>query len=172
MPVVFPRVSVTIVDRRSQRTLERYGLALPDFSGGSEEAVEALYSRLARELTQFPVAESLTYATADLNQVADELLPLADEIDPTLNGSAEALRARLHNALARFEKKLMRAEKRKHAEIGLQLRTAAARLFPNGRQQERTLATVHLANAYGPNVIQRLLEDLDLNVEEHQVLYW
>lgn len=172
MPIVFPRVSATIVDRRSYRTLQRYGLNLPDFSGGSEEAVEALYSRIVRELTQFPVAEAMTYATADLNHVADELLPLANEIDPTLNGSTEALRAGLHKVLARFEKKLVRAEKRKHEEIGRQLRYAASRLFPTGHQQERTLATIHLAWNYGPNVVQRLLVNLDLNVTEHQVLYW
>ena len=59
MPVAVPRAGFTILDQRSAKQIERYGLSLPDFFQGEE----ALRDRIARELTPPTLSGAIKDAT-------------------------------------------------------------------------------------------------------------
>lgn len=72
-----------------------------------------------------------------IESVYSELEQKSEKIDPTLKQHLEALNATSKKKLAAAEKKLARAEKRKHVDKERQIRTVKDALFPNGSLQER-----------------------------------
>ena len=62
---------------------------------------------------------------------------LAGNVDPTLIRHLDALATQALNRIAKAEKKLIRAEKRKHSDALGQLEKVKSAIFPGGTLQER-----------------------------------
>lgn len=80
-------------------------------------------------------------------------------IDPSLVASAAAVEARLKKALENLEKKLLKAEKRKHGGALEQLEKIHAHIFPKGGLQERSENFGPYFASYGPAFIDTLIEN-------------
>jgi uncharacterized protein YllA (UPF0747 family) len=65
--------------------------------------------------------------------------------------------------LERFERRLVAASKRRHAELMQEIGTARGSLFPMGKQQERALNFVPFLARYG----ESLREDMLVGAREH-----
>jgi hypothetical protein len=63
--------------------------------------------------------------------------------------------------LANLEKKLFRAEKRKHETALLQIDNVKKRLFPNGALQERTLNIAPMYVNYGEDFLSSCIENFE-----------
>ena len=166
MPVVYPRASVTLVERTVQRVLDRYELAVPDLDAD----IEALHRRLALDRSEHDIEAAFGDAARRLHEAIDALKPVAVGVEPTLEKSAEATRAALRNALGKLEKRVVRAAKRNHEDVRARLDKAQAGLYPTGRPQERILSALYFVNKYGPALIPQWLSELDLDTTEHQMI--
>ncbi len=95
-----------------------------------------------------------------LNQLYDEMGQKASAIDPTLTQHIEALKSGLNGNIEKAAKKLLRAEKRKHAEKQAQIEAVKQVLFPRGSLQERedNFLNFYLEN---PNFIKDLIQTFD-----------
>ena len=89
-----------------------------------------------------------------------EVKERANNIDQTLNQFVAAEAKRTLNGLEKIEKKLVKAEKRFHADKLRQIETIKDSLFPSGTLQERT---DNFLNFYqqDPQFIQKLIETFD-----------
>jgi bacillithiol biosynthesis cysteine-adding enzyme BshC len=83
------------------------------------------------------------------------------QIDPTLAASAEALRARLERAIHNLEKKLIKAEKRKHSESLNRIEKFKESLFPQGGLQERKENVGLFYVQYGTEFISSLIDSFN-----------
>jgi bacillithiol synthase len=166
MPVVYPRVSVTLVEAKVQRVLDRYELSLADVQGD----IEAMHARLARQASGVDVDAAFASASRQLDSVMERLRPVAAAVDATLERSAEATRAGLQKEIDRLQERVVRAEKRAAEQVREQLDRARAGLFPEGELQERSLATVYFLNRFGIDLPRHALETLSLDTSEHQVM--
>lgn len=83
----------------------------------------------------------------------------ANEIDPSLVASAAAVETRLKKAMENLEKKLLKAEKRKHTGALEQLEKIHAHIFPRGGLQERSENFGPYFANYGPAFIDNLIEN-------------
>ena len=70
-----------------------------------------------------------------------------------------------------LEKKLLKAEKRKHTEIIAQVQKLRAALFPNNNLQERVDNFMPLYAKYGTALIELLYEHSQPIAESFTVLY-
>lgn len=170
MPVVYPRAGLTIIEPRVRRALDALGLAIEDIGNGSEEVIEALHRQQAMALDGTGLVEAFAAARQRIEEVASSVRDPVEALDPTLARSAETTRVRLQQDLDSLERKVVRAQKRQHAEIRARLDRIAAHLMPDGRPQERVLSPVHFANRLGLDFAQRLTEVLSLDTSEHQVI--
>ena len=93
-----------------------------------------------------------------------------EKVDRTLVRSAESTRAALAKEMASLKDRVVRAEKRQHDEVRAQVEKARVNLFPAGRLQERALNVLYFINKYSPSLVERLLETLSLETDEHQVV--
>ena len=65
---------------------------------------------------------------------------------------------------------MIQAAKRRDETLRRQFTRAQGQTFPQGHPQERTLAVVYFLNLYGPALIDRLLEELPIDLGRHWVL--
>lgn len=100
---------------------------------------------------------SLQDEERSIRAVFDQIKLNAYKIDKTLSQSADAAKTKTLKLLVALDKKMMRAEKRKHETSLSQVDGLKARLFPSGVLQERVLNLAPMYVQYGDDFIDSLL---------------
>ncbi|MCB0472365.1 MAG: bacillithiol biosynthesis cysteine-adding enzyme BshC [Flavobacteriaceae bacterium] len=90
-----------------------------------------------------------------------ELEKIAEQTDRSFIGAVKAQTKKQLNGLDKLEKRLLKAEKKKHAELSGQISKLKEELFPGGGLQERTKNFSEFYLEYGEKLITALKEDLD-----------
>jgi bacillithiol biosynthesis cysteine-adding enzyme BshC len=164
---ILHRASLTVVERRTSRTLERYGLKLEDFFGG----LDAVTARVVEEYLGREVARS--FSETD-EAVAGALARLRESLrgfDPTLADALEGGRRKIEHQLEGLRTRFHRAQLARDRAVLRQLERAATSLYPEKSLQERHLNVTSLLARHGPYVIAWLHDAIDLGATEHQILY-
>jgi bacillithiol biosynthesis cysteine-adding enzyme BshC len=154
-PAILPRWSCTIIEPHVERILEKLYLLPEDFRDPHE--VEA---RVARAHLPKAVIEELNATRAALNERLDALSnAVVEEHAPVSAAVTGGLRANLLRRLDRFERRLIAAAKREHADIMHEIATARGSLYPLGKPQERGLNFVPFLARYGATLRQEMLAE-------------
>lgn len=153
-PLLMPRNFALVVPENEAAKWEKTGLSHKDLFLDKHEA----FSKWVQENS----SKDLSYKTEleQLKKLYEELGEKAVAIDPTLKQHLEALATTASNKVEKAEKKLLRAEKRSHADKQAQIDAVKEYLFPNGSLQERH---DNFMNFYlqDPQFVQRLLDTFD-----------
>jgi bacillithiol biosynthesis cysteine-adding enzyme BshC len=166
MPVIYPRKSLTVVERKIDRILALYSLGVPDLWGGADGIIR----RLAENGIPESLGRALSLAASHLEQDFESLVRDIAAFEPTFKESAHLARRKMDQQLRFLEKKIVRAaKKRNDVEVG-QIRKAGDYLYPNGHLQERVFNVVPYLLKYGPAFMEKLDEAIDLDVHDHQIL--
>jgi bacillithiol biosynthesis cysteine-adding enzyme BshC len=166
MPLFYPRSSATIVDSASARFLEKHDLPFEMLQARDESALNRL---LAASLP-----ESVDRALKDADEAIQEkmaaIVASVPAIDATLEGAAKSTLGKLQHDMATLRGKVISAAKKRDETLRRQFFRAQAQAFPDGIPQERALSSVALLNRYGPAFVQRLVQELPLDLGHHWVL--
>jgi len=166
MPLLYPRLSVTILDSAGARFLARHDLPLEAFHARDEATLNKL---LAQSLPE-SVDRSLQEADDAIQRSMAALIAAVPAIDATLEGAAKSTLGKLQHDLASLRGKIISAAKKRDETLRRQFFRAQAQAFPDGAPQERAIGGVSLLNRYGPALIDRLLADLPLDLGHHWIL--
>ncbi|HSK18938.1 MAG TPA: bacillithiol biosynthesis cysteine-adding enzyme BshC [Longimicrobiales bacterium] len=157
-PVVVPRPSVTLVDEKACRTLERLGIDADALRRPFREVVADAVS----DAMPADVAGALDSLRTALETTYDELAAAAGRIDPTLRGPLRSSRnASLLDAAAAEKKIRAHLRTSNHVRIE-QLRRLASQIHPDGKPQERVLGPLTCVAAYGRGIIAAIEAELDM----------
>ncbi len=160
MPVVAPRTSITIVEQKNRKVLEKFDLELQDLDRPFHE----LASEVAREEVPSDVRRALGEFRGAVGERSSALSDAARRIDPTLKGPIDGVRNAAFQALDEVEKKIVQAVKRQDRIALDQLEKAQVHLFPRALPQERVLNVLYYLVRYGeeflPAVASRCSVDL------------
>jgi bacillithiol biosynthesis cysteine-adding enzyme BshC len=152
--IVVPRFSVTVVEGKVRKVLDRFGLTVGDFRTPLHE----LTTRIIREGLPDEVTGPLAVMEATIRREYDRLTGGAESIDPTLSGWLASQRNGLLGQLQAAEKKIT-SHRKKRSEIETeQLRKAASNLQPDGIAQERALNPLPLVARYGAGILADMAE--------------
>ena len=166
MPVIFPRRGLTIVEKKIARILEKFGLDIPEFWGGTEN--------LLRSAAKSQIPEALSRALGlAASQVERDFEPLVREIsafEPTLKESARLSQGKIIQQLKFLEKKILQAATKRNDIAVQQLRKAGDNLYPGGHLQERIFNVVPYLLKYGPGFLDQLDRAIGIDEADHQVL--
>ena len=91
-------------------------------------------------------------------------------LDPTLEGAARSTLERMQHDLQTLHGKMIQAAKRRDETLRRQFIHARALAFPGGHAQERTIGFVSFLNQYGPALVDRLDEELPLDLGRHWIV--
>ncbi|HKB13139.1 MAG TPA: bacillithiol biosynthesis cysteine-adding enzyme BshC [Vicinamibacterales bacterium] len=166
MPLFYPRASATLLDSAAVRFLTRYKLPLEALHAQDEAALNELLK------TQIPpvVEESFTAAAQAIDAQMARLIQTIPTLDPTLEGAARSTLERMQRDLQTLHGKMIQAAKRRDETLRRQFMHARALAFPGGHAQERTIGFVSFLNEYGPALVERLDEELPLDLGHHWIV--
>ena len=166
MPLMYPRASATLVDSATRRFLSRYDVRLQDLRPQDESALNKLLE------SQLPASVEAALADADATKrrALERVIEVVPAVDPTLAGAARTTRGKIEHDLRALHGKVIQAAKRRDETLRRQFTRAQAQIYPLGHPQERTLGVVYFLNRYGPALVDRLLEELPVDMGQHWII--
>jgi bacillithiol biosynthesis cysteine-adding enzyme BshC len=166
MPLMYPRATATIIDSATARFLSKHPLPLTELQRQDESAL----NRLLESLLPASIEHAFTEAEDAVQRAMQRVIEVIPELDPTLAGAARTTLGKMEHDLRGLHAKGIQAAKRRDETLRRQFTRAQAQIFPLGQPQERTLGVVYFLNRYGPAVVDRLLDDLPLELGRHWVM--
>ncbi|HVF50343.1 MAG TPA: bacillithiol biosynthesis cysteine-adding enzyme BshC [Pyrinomonadaceae bacterium] len=164
---ILHRASLTLVERPSGRTLERYKLNLPDFF----EGLEAVAARVVEQHLGAETARAFDRTDAGIADALAELQQHLRGFDPTLADALDKGQRKIRHQLEGLRTRFHRAQLARDSTAQRQLERAAASLYPGKSLQERHLNITSLLARHGRYVVEWMYGAIDLNCVEHRVVY-
>jgi bacillithiol biosynthesis cysteine-adding enzyme BshC len=166
MPLMYPRATATLVDAATARFLNKYRMPLEALQPQDEAALNDLLR------AQIPpaVEDSFSEAARVVEAQMTRLIQAMPGLDPTLEGAARSTLSRIQHDLQTLHSKMISAAKRRDETLRRQFVHARALAFPSGHAQERTIGFVSFLNQYGPALVDRLEEQLPLDLGRHWIV--
>lgn len=166
MPIVYPRASVTVLEPKIQKVLNRLELSIPDF----ENTPEQLFHTNVLASMDIDAAAIFARASQHIHDAVNTVAPAIESVDRSLVRTAEATRTILLKEWNKLQDRVIKAEKRRHDMTLDQILRTKVHLFPRGNMQERTISPLYFSNKYGLDFVTRLLHEIQLDTTEHQVI--
>jgi bacillithiol synthase len=166
MPLMYQRASATLVDSNAMKFLTRHNLEFESLRAQDEAALNELLQAQLPATVERSVHDALRSVEERMSTVALEVT----QIDPTLEGAARSTLTRMQEDVKKLHAKIIQAAKRKDETLKRQFHHARALVFPGGHPQEREIGFVYFLNKYGPALIDRLVEELPVEMGQHWVI--
>jgi bacillithiol biosynthesis cysteine-adding enzyme BshC len=164
---ILPRASMTIVEHRTGRTLERYNLQLSDFFAG----LDTVLARVVEEHLGTEAAETFDEAESAVERELDKLKEQLKLIDPTLSDALETGRKKIQYQLTGLRTRFHRAQMNRDRAAHRQIERAALLLYPHKSLQERHINITSLLARHGRYCINWIYDAINLGSHDHQVVY-
>ena len=164
MPVLFPRASLTLVESRHQKLMEKHHLSLQEVIMRGERVIDDIVRR------EIPPAlvENLSEGRNQVGRIWGGLVEQVNRLDPTLKKTTELAAARSDRQFDFIEKKIVQAARRRDKILRGQVERMAASLAPRGGLQERTLTVLPFLARHGTRVLDQALAAIDPFAPEHR----
>jgi bacillithiol biosynthesis cysteine-adding enzyme BshC len=161
------RSSLTMTERHTGRTLERYGLTLADFFEGLEPVIKRVVEEYLGAGTSRLFDSTEQNVNSELNRLRDEL----KTVDPTLASALDTGRKKIQYQLDGLRTRFVRAQMARDEAAHRQLQRAFDQLYPNKDLQERHINVTSLLSRHGTYVIEWIFNAINLGSNDHQVVY-
>ena len=149
------RNSVLLIDQKQQRKLERLGITDRELFLPREELIR----RKVRQISEIEI--DLSGEARQLQDMFNRLRKLAATTDRSFIGAVQAQEKKQMNGLGKLEKRLLKAQKRKHMELVERISALHESLFPKKGLQERQANFSEFYEEYGAALIRVLLDSLE-----------
>jgi len=164
-PVLMLRNSAQIIDKRTESRMHILGISHKDIFNDTDtlknEWVKA----------HVPLQLVLEDEQRAISAIFEQIKLSAYKIDKTLSDTADAAKTKTLKLIGTLEKKMLRAEKRKHVTSLAQIENLKTRLFPSGVLQERVLNIAPMYVLYGDDFIAALITSFKPLDHEFTVLF-
>ncbi|MFN2597566.1 MAG: bacillithiol biosynthesis BshC, partial [Pyrinomonadaceae bacterium] len=164
---ILHRASLTVVERRTGRALERYDLRLADFFDG----LDAVSARVVERHLGATQARAFDRAEGQINGALSELGDTLRAFDPTLADALTHGSEKIAHQLTGLRSRFHRAQMARDRAAHRQLERAAALLYPEKALQERHLNITSLLARHGLYCLDWIFSAIDIGSVEHQIVY-
>jgi bacillithiol synthase len=166
MPLIQQRASATLLDSNAMRFLTRNDVALEALRQQDEAALNQLLEARIPASVEAPIEDALRLL-ADRMEAVARAVP---QIDATLEKTARSTLTRMEEELKKLHGKIIQAAKRQDDTLRRQFKHAQAQAFPGGHPQEREIGFVYFLNKHGASLVDRLCDELSLEMGTHWVI--
>lgn len=168
LPVVFPRAGFTLVDRRTQRLMEKYRLVVEDVWQGEEH--------LSRKIAAAGFAEGwserLDQGEQDLARLLERLRDDIEKLDPTLLDTLGHAEEKMKYQMERVRGKISRAALQRSEMLNRHEQALLRFLTPRKNLQEREVSGIYFLGRAGYELLDRILGQIQTRPSDHQVLFY
>jgi bacillithiol biosynthesis cysteine-adding enzyme BshC len=168
MPLIWPRMSATLIDSPIERVLEKLPFAIEAYQQRIED-LESAYVEQADTMDIESVFGSWKEATQELSEPYEQKVA---NLDPTLESAAGKAVQSFFNELDRLKGKVYRATKQQEKTQINRIHKIKNELFPEQGLQERSISFIYYMNKHGVDIWDRLLDSMKgMNYDEHHWIY-
>jgi len=166
MPLMYSRATATILDSAAMRFLSKYDVPFESLQVQDDGPLNELLKK------QIPpeVDDALTAASRAVEERMSSVIHAVPLLDPTLEGAARNTLGKIQKDLETLQGKTIQAAKKKNDTLRRQFQRTRALAFPDGHPQERTIAFIWFLNQYGQAFVERLWQELPLDMGMHSVV--
>ncbi|MGA1367497.1 MAG: bacillithiol biosynthesis cysteine-adding enzyme BshC [Blastocatellia bacterium] len=166
-PLILPRVSLTLIEKRHAKTLRKFSLTFADLFEGNEAVQRKVVERSLDQTTAVVFDETEAAITAQLERLRQSLQAVDPTLSDALRGGKEKILYQLHNLRTRFiHNRTGRDEVTQH-----QIERLLTVLFPHRNLQERELTISFFLARYGTALIEQLHATIDPWEADHHLVY-
>lgn len=165
-PVIYPRTSVTLIEKNVNDALNKYDLTLKDVFSSLTD----LKHKVIAGLSENSIDTSFINAENDIELIFDRIKENLFAIDKTLVDSSVKYKDRVISVFNELRNKAVKAQESKHETTVRQLTRISHLLYPNENLQEREINFTYFYNKYGIELIKKLFEEISINDFEHQII--
>ena len=166
MPVIYPRKTVTVIEKKVNSILENFGADIQDIW----KDVDGIIRESVKKQVPGSIDEVFRNASSHLGQEFQSIKQEVMAFDPALKKSVDLASKRMNRQMRFLEEKILRAAKKRNETITQQLQKAKNNLYPTNRLQERVFNIVPFLIKYGYAFLDKLYETIDLEDYDHQVV--
>ena len=163
-PMLLVRNSVLLATEKQAAKLDKLALNWEDIFLSQQ----ALVDKKTNELSNFTIDFSAQKEV--LRKQFEALLQIANQTDKSFIGAVKAQEAKQIKGLNHLEKRLLKAERKNHADQLERIITLQNELFPNKGLQERQVNFSVFYSEFGASLITSLLEELKPLEQEFKVV--
>jgi bacillithiol biosynthesis cysteine-adding enzyme BshC len=165
MPVIYPRNGFTLLDDRSSKLLDKYGLHLPDVLDHQEKVRD----RMAAKLVPAELAARLSTLQAEFSQSLTALQADLRRFDPTLEAAAQKSAAKVEYQVQKLSRKTARETLRRNERASKDADFLIHSIYPHKHLQERFYSILPFLAKYGWELPQELLGMVQLSCPDHMI---
>jgi|SRR5579871_2814610 len=166
MPVAFPRSGFTLLDERSQKLIDRYGLGLPDFFHGEE----VLRERISAKLVPPKLNTSLQETAGTVNRALERLSHEIASFDPTLGVALERSSRKILYQIGKMERKVGREALRRDSKAARDAASLYGLIYPERHLQERLYSILPFLAKHGLDLPNQLFDAVELDCPDHRLV--
>ncbi len=163
-PLVWPRVSATLLDARTRKIRDRYGLSFEDFFAGAQQALHRIGLDAAVQAGSTRFTELATEIESEMRKLAG--LALEDGLKAEVNSSREKMLYQIEKLHERF---LSASKLRREAALR-QLERACNTVAPDARPQECELSALYFLLRYSRAILRQIYDRMTVWNHEHQLI--
>jgi bacillithiol biosynthesis cysteine-adding enzyme BshC len=165
MPVIYPRNGFTLLDERSSKLLEKYGLRLPDVLDHQEKVRD----RMAAKLVPAELTRRLDSLQADFAKSLAGLQSELRKFDPTLEAAAAKSAAKVEYQVQKLSRKTARETLRRNQRASKDADFLIHSIYPHKHLQERFYSILPFLAKYGWDLPHQLLGMVQLSCPDHMI---
>ncbi len=167
-PLIRPRSGFTMVDRKSQRLLEKYGLSVEEVLLSSQHQ---LAERILRQGDEEEVLTLFSDLDSGVAAKAEALRGRLQRMDPPLVDMLDNALSKVSYQIEKVQSRFVANRKNQAPHLEGHLSHLAQRLHPGGGLQERHYAFPQLLAEEGPEIVRRVLEQCAADCPSHHVCH-
>ena len=166
MPIVYPRASITILERKIEKVTRKYDLSIIDLMTTKDELIEMII----KQKTDFDLDETFNLSRIKLNEIFNGLDSKLKSLDPVLLNALQQSRSKMEYQLSNLQQKAMGVVKQKQGTTVNQITKGVNNIFPQNSLQERKYNLVYFLVRYGNEFISTLDKEMEIAVFDHQII--
>jgi bacillithiol biosynthesis cysteine-adding enzyme BshC len=165
-PVVLPRASFTLIEKRHAKTMAKYDINFTDLFAGLDEVMKQVVERSLDQSTAtvFEDTEKV------LNEQLDKLTASLTAVDPTLADALKGGREKILYQLSNLRTRFLNNRGKRDDTSKQQIERLFAALYPNKNLQEREINVYYFLARYGYELLDRIYEEIDVESHDHKLI--
>jgi len=165
MPIIYPRSSVTFVERRVAAFFDKYELPLELFY---EEGL--LRNKMMYKVNEIKIEDIFSDYFDEINAITYKLIEKIEQIDKSLTDGLKNRKDRYLEIVENFQRKFLDVQAKLNESNVIKLKLYLNMLYPEGVLQERFFNITYFINKYGLDFISKLIDSVQLEPTYHQLI--
>jgi len=166
MPVAMPRTGFSILDARSVKLMDRYGLALTDFFQGEEPLRQRISGKLVPPHLNGAIRDTAAAIDGAVARLRGELAGF----DPTLALALDRSAKKIQYQIGKIERKTGREALRRDERAARDAASLYGLIFPERHLQERLYSILPFLAKHGLDLIGHLYGAIELECSDHRLM--